>query len=58
MANGVELAVFATNLFNEKYTESYIDRSALVRAGLAAIASDLAIPGDRRRIGVRASYRY
>jgi iron complex outermembrane receptor protein len=58
MASGIEVAAFATNLFNEKYIESYIDRSALVRAGLAAIARNLALPGDRRRYGVRASLRF
>ena len=58
MGNGLELGAFATNLFNAKYLESYIDRSALVRAGLGAIAQNLAIQGDRRRYGVRASFRF
>ncbi len=58
LKSGIEVAAFATNLFNEKYIESYIDRSALVRAGLAAIAQNLALPGDRRRFGVRASVRF
>lgn len=58
LKSGIEVAAFATNLFNEKYIESYIDRSALVRAGLAPLAQNLAIPGDRRRYGVRASVRF
>ena len=58
LSSGIEVAVYGTNLFDETYIESYIDKSALVRAGLGAIASNLAIPGDRRRVGVRASLRY
>ncbi|MEO7656519.1 MAG: TonB-dependent receptor [Sphingomicrobium sp.] len=58
MGNGFEIGAFTTNLFNAKYLESYIDRSALVRAGLGAIAQNLAIQGDRRRYGIRASYRF
>lgn len=57
-ASGFSIGVFGTNLFNQKYIESYIDKSALVKAGLAAIASDLAIQGDRRRYGVRASLKF
>ena len=56
--NGFEIAAFGTNIFNEKYIESYIDRSALVRAGLAPLAQNLAIPGERRRYGVRGSFRF
>ena len=56
--DGLELALFGTNIFDERYLETYIDRSALVRAGLGAIATDLAVQGDRRRVGVRFSYRY
>jgi iron complex outermembrane receptor protein len=57
-SSGFTLTAFGTNLFNTKYIESYIDKSALVRAGLAGIASDLAIQGDRRRYGVRGSFRF
>ena len=57
-ASGFSIGIFGTNLFNQKYIESYIDKSALVKAGLAAIASDLAIQGDRRRYGVRASLKF
>jgi iron complex outermembrane receptor protein len=52
------VTAFGTNLFNTKFIESYIDKSALVRAGLAPLASNLAIQGDRRRYGVRASFRF
>ena len=62
LANGLEIGAFGTNLLNEKYIESYIDRSALERAlgnplGLI-LARNLAVQGDRRRYGVRASFRF
>ena len=50
----VELALFASNIFNQNYFESYIERTTLALAGLPA--SDLGIIGDRRRYGVRASF--
>ena len=52
----VEVGVFANNLFNEDYFESYIEKTTLQLAGLPA--SDLGIVGDRRRYGVRASLRF
>ena len=58
LANGLDLSVFSTNLLDEEYLESYIDRSALVRAGLAALARNLGFPGERRRVGLRLNYRY
>jgi iron complex outermembrane recepter protein len=55
----LEIAVFASNLFNKKYFESYIDSSSLTRAGLPAfIASDLGVEGDLRRVGIRAKYSF
>ncbi|MDH7975886.1 TonB-dependent receptor [Sphingomonas sp. AR_OL41] len=57
-ASGFSIGVFGTNLFNTKFIESYIDKSALVKAGLGAIAQNLAIQGDRRRYGVRASFKF
>jgi iron complex outermembrane receptor protein len=55
----LEFALFATNLLDRQYFESYIDSSALIRAGLpAAIASDLGIMGDRRRVGIRGKYSF
>jgi hypothetical protein len=53
------VALFGTNLLDRQYFESYIDSSALIRAGLpAAIASDLGIMGDRRRVGIRGKYSF
>ena len=55
----LELALFGTNLFDRQYFESYIDSSALIRAGLpAALASDLGLMGDRRRVGIRGKYSF
>jgi iron complex outermembrane receptor protein len=51
-----DLAVYATNLFNQKYFESYIDQSVLAAAGIPP--TDVGILGDRRRIGVSATYRF
>jgi iron complex outermembrane recepter protein len=48
----IQAAVFATNLFDTAYYESYIDSSVLSVAGLPALGS-LGIIGDRRRVGVR-----
>ena len=52
----VEVALFANNIFNTKYFESYIEKTTLALAGLPA--SDLGITGDRRRYGVRASLKF
>jgi iron complex outermembrane receptor protein len=55
----LEMAVFATNLFDTKYFESYIDGSALAAAGLPPpLVSDLGLEGDRRRVGLRATWRF
>lgn len=51
----IEIGLFANNLFNKDYFESYIEKTTLALAGLPA--SDLGIIGDRRRYGVRASFR-
>ena len=53
-----QLALFATNLTNTKYYESYLDSSLLSTAGLGPYAHDLGILGDLRRVGVRASYKF
>lgn len=56
---GWNVALFATNLGNEKYLETYLDRSLLARAGLPGpLAQNLVIHGDRRRVGLRASFRF
>ncbi|WP_422060709.1 TonB-dependent receptor [Sphingopyxis sp.] len=52
----VEVALFANNIFNTDYFESYIEKTTLALAGLPA--SDLGITGDRRRYGVRASLKF
>lgn len=49
---GWELSGFVTNLFDKNYMESYIEKTTLILAGLPA--TDVGIPGDRRRYGVRA----
>ena len=58
----VELSLFANNIFNKDYFESYIEKTTLLLAGLdaplAAPATDLGIIGERRRYGVRASFRF
>lgn len=54
----INVALFATNLFDEDYTEAYIDKSLLVQAGLAFLATNLAIQGDGRRVGIRASVNF
>lgn len=51
-----EIAAFATNLLNEKYWESYIEKTTLALAGLPA--SDLGIMGDARRYGVRVGVKF
>jgi iron complex outermembrane receptor protein len=46
-----ELSVFANNLFDVRYYDSYIEKTTLSLAGLPA--SDLGLIGDHRRIGAR-----
>jgi len=52
----VELSVFANNLFNEDFYESYIERTTIALANLPA--SDVGIIGDRRRIGARLRFEF
>lgn len=58
----LEIGFFANNIFNKKYFDSYIEKTTLLLAGLnsplAAPATDLGITGDRRRYGVRASFKF
>jgi iron complex outermembrane recepter protein len=55
----IEVAFFGTNLLDEKYQEAYIDSSLLKEAGLPApIISNLAIQGDRRRLGLRMRWDF
>ena len=51
-----EVSVFANNLFNEDYFDSYIEKTTLALAGLPA--SDLGIIGDRRRVGARVRFQF
>ncbi|HST37449.1 MAG TPA: TonB-dependent receptor, partial [Allosphingosinicella sp.] len=51
-----EFSLFANNIFNEDYWESYIERTTLQLAGLPA--SDLGIIGDRARYGARIRLSY
>ncbi|WP_156458086.1 TonB-dependent receptor [Sphingomonas sp. Leaf412] len=54
-----EVGAWATNLFDEKYMESYLDSSLLRRAGLPGpLVRNLAIQGNRRRAGVRGTIRF
>lgn len=54
-----EVAAYATNLFDEKYIETYVDASLLRRAGLPApLQNNVAIQGTRRRVGVRGTVRF
>ena len=52
----LEFSVFANNIFNQDYWESYIEKTTLQLAGLPA--SDLGITGDRRRIGARVRFQF
>ena len=52
----LEFSLFANNLFNEDYFESYIERTTLQLAGLPA--SDLGIVGDRARYGARIRFNF
>lgn len=55
--NGLELSVFANNLFDEQYFEVYSDRTAIDPSGLF-FPYNLAILGAQRRVGVRAQYSF
>ena len=52
-------SIFATNLLDEDYYDSYLDKSLLGAFGFpAAAVSDLGITGDGRRVGVRLSAKF
>jgi iron complex outermembrane receptor protein len=58
-AGPLEVGAFATNLFDEKYVETYLDASLLRRAGLPApLVSNLAVQSARRRVGIRGTVRF
>ena len=52
----VEIAGFVTNLLNEDYMESYIEKTTLILAGLPP--TDVGIAGDKRRYGIRTRVRF
>ena len=54
--DNMEISIFANNLFNADYFESYIDESLLASVGLPS--SNLGIAGDQRRVGVRARFTF
>ncbi len=55
--DGLEASIFANNVFDTEYYESYIDSSVLSVAGLPALGS-LGLIGDGRRVGVRLGYSF
>ncbi|SEJ80395.1 iron complex outermembrane recepter protein [Sphingobium sp. AP50] len=52
----LDLTIFATNLLQEHYVESYIEKTTPQIAGLPV--SDYSLAGDGRRVGVRASLTF
>jgi iron complex outermembrane recepter protein len=55
----VDFAVFSTNLLDAKYQESYIDHTLLTAGGFPPpLIQNLAIQGERRRIGVRVRWNF
>jgi iron complex outermembrane receptor protein len=56
----VEIALFGTNITDEKYLESYIDHTLLESIGIfpPPLVHNLGIQGERRRVGLRATWRF
>jgi iron complex outermembrane recepter protein len=54
--NGFSASVFANNLLDEEYFESYIDGSLLQALGL--LNQDLGILGTPRKVGLRLQYEF
>ncbi len=54
--DGISVSVFANNLFDEEYFESFIDGSLLQALGL--LNQDLGILGAPRNVGVRVQYEF
>ena len=54
--NNIEIGAFVTNLLNEDYMESYIEKTTLILARLPP--TDIGIPGDKRRYGIRTRIRF
>lgn len=57
--DNLEVALFSTNLFDEKYIEIYYDKSLIEKTGLPApFIANTSIQGERRRYGLRASVKF
>ena len=58
--NDWTIGLWGTNLTDEEYYDSYLDRSLLGRlfGDASPITRNLAIAGDGRRVGVRVSARF
>jgi iron complex outermembrane recepter protein len=57
--NNLEVALFGTNVFNNRYLENYFDKSYLSRAGFTGnLVTSLSTPGERGRYGLRFSMKY
>lgn len=54
--NGISVNLFANNLFDEQYFESFIDGSLLQALGL--LNQDLGILGAPRNVGIRVQYEF
>ena len=56
----ITVALWGTNLLDQKYLNAYLDKSLLSKAipTLPFLWNDLAIYGDRRRVGVRVKYAF
>ncbi len=55
----LSVGLFATNLFDERFYESYLDSSLLSVAGFTGpLVHNLGILGDGRRVGVRLKYNF
>ena len=53
---GLTATVFANNLFDEQYFESFIDGSLLQALGL--LNQDLGMLGTPRKVGLRVQYEF
>lgn len=56
--DNLEVGLFATNLFDEKYYSTYFDISILGSALPPALAFNTGVTGPRRRIGVTGSIKF
>ena len=54
--DALTVGLFANNLFDEEYFESYIDGSLLAALGL--LDQNLGILGHGRNVGVRLQYEF